>query len=52
MKKKKAIIYLHGFNSASLDVDGNLLTGKEKLFVMQEFCAEKLSIVGVKVNLR
>ena len=50
--KKKAIIYLHGFNYASLDVDGNLLTGKEKLFVMQEFCAEKLSIVGVKVNLR
>ena len=40
--KKKAIIYLHGFNSASLDIDGNLLTGKEKLFVMQEFCAEKL----------
>jgi len=39
--KKKAIIYLHGFNSASLDVDGNLLTGKEKLFVMQAFCAEK-----------
>jgi uncharacterized protein len=39
--KKKAIIYLHGFNSASLDIDGNLLTSKEKLFVMQEFCAEK-----------
>lgn len=39
--KKKAIIYLHGFNSASLDIDGNLLTSKEKLFVMQEFCAQK-----------
>ena len=39
--KKKAIIYLHGFNSASLDIDGNFLTVKEKLFVMQEFYAEK-----------
>ena len=38
---KKAIIYLHGFNSASLDLDGNLLTGKEKLLVMQQFCAQK-----------
>ncbi|OQK16526.1 hypothetical protein AU255_01065 [Methyloprofundus sedimenti] len=38
---KKAIIYLHGFNSASLDLDGNLLTGKEKLLLMQEFCAQK-----------
>ena len=35
---KKAIIYLHGFNSASLDVNGNLLTNKEKLVVMQDFC--------------
>ena len=39
--KKKAIIYLHGLNTASLDIDGNLLTVKEKLFVMQELCAEK-----------
>jgi len=38
---KKAIIYLHGFNSASLDLDGNLLTSKEKLLVMQEFCGHK-----------
>ena len=38
---KKAIIYLHGFNSASLDLDGNLLTSKEKLLVMQEFCRQK-----------
>lgn len=38
---KKAIIYLHGFNSASLDLDGNLLSSKEKLQVMQEFCAQK-----------
>jgi len=38
---KKAIIYLHGFNSASLDLDGELLTNKEKLLVMQEFCAQK-----------
>ncbi|MGR8931326.1 MAG: YqiA/YcfP family alpha/beta fold hydrolase [Gammaproteobacteria bacterium] len=38
---KKAIIYLHGFNSASLDSVGNLLIGKDKLRVMQTFCAEK-----------
>lgn len=38
---KKAIIYLHGFNSASLDLDGNLLTNKEKLLVLQEFCLQK-----------
>ena len=38
--KKKAIIYLHGFNSASLRLDGNLLLHKEKLLVMQAFCAE------------
>ena len=37
----KVIIYLHGFNSASLDLNGNLLTRKEKLLVMQNFCAEK-----------
>lgn len=39
--KKKAIIYLHGFNSASLDLDGNLLTSKEKLLVIQELCSQK-----------
>lgn len=39
--KKKAIIYLHGFNSASLDLRGNLLTSKEKLLVMQDFCRQK-----------
>jgi hypothetical protein len=38
---KKTIIYLHGFNSASLDLNGNLLISKEKLLVMQAFCAEK-----------
>ncbi len=37
---KKAIIYLHGFNSASLDLEGNLLVGKEKLLVMREFCSK------------
>lgn len=37
---KKTIIYLHGFNSASLDVHGKLLVGKQKLAVMQAFCAE------------
>lgn len=39
--QNKVIIYLHGFNSASLDLNGNLLTNKEKLLVMQEFCTEK-----------
>ncbi|WP_305906737.1 YqiA/YcfP family alpha/beta fold hydrolase [Methylomarinum sp. Ch1-1] len=39
--KKKAIIYLHGFNSASLDLEGNLLSNKEKLRLMQEFCSQK-----------
>ena len=38
--KKHAIIYLHGFNSASIGLDGKLLINKEKLRVMQEFCAE------------
>ncbi len=38
---KKAIIYLHGFNSASLDLNGNLLQSKQKLVVMQAFCQQK-----------
>ncbi|MGY6275550.1 YqiA/YcfP family alpha/beta fold hydrolase [Methylomonas sp. MgM2] len=37
---QKAIVYLHGFNSASLDSNGNLLISKDKLRVMQAFCAE------------
>ncbi len=36
---QKAIIYLHGFNSASLDLAGNLLTSKDKLKVLQAYCA-------------
>lgn len=35
---KNAIIYLHGFNSASLDLSGNLLATKQKLVVLDEFC--------------
>lgn len=38
---KKAIIYLHGFNSASVDLNDHLLTSKEKLVVMQEYCLRK-----------
>lgn len=38
---KKAIIYLHGFNSASLDLTGELLVSKEKLLVMQDFCQQR-----------
>ena len=37
---KKAIIYLHGFNSASVDLSGNLLTSKQKLVVLNKFCQE------------
>ncbi len=36
----KAIIYLHGFNSASLDLSGNLLISKQKLIVLDRFCQE------------
>jgi len=38
---KKAIIYLHGFNSASLDLEGELLISKEKLQVLEQFCSQK-----------
>lgn len=38
---KKAIIYLHGFNSASLNVEGELLINKEKLLVLQQLCLKK-----------
>ena len=38
---KKAIIYLHGFNSASLDLEGDLLISKEKLQVLEQFCSQK-----------
>lgn len=37
----KTIIYLHGFNSASRDLNGNLLINKQKLAVMDAFCAKK-----------
>jgi predicted esterase YcpF (UPF0227 family) len=36
----KAIIYLHGFNSASLDLSGNLLKSKQKLLILDRFCQE------------
>ena len=38
---KKAIIYLHGFNSASLDLEADLLISKEKLQVLEQFCSQK-----------
>jgi len=38
---KKAIIYLHGFNSASLDLKGDLLASKDKLLLLQAFCLQK-----------
>lgn len=38
---KKAIIYLHGFNSASLNINDELLINKEKLLVLQQFCLKQ-----------
>lgn len=35
---KQVIIYLHGFNSASVSLEGKLLTSKQKLVVLNEFC--------------
>ncbi len=35
---KYAIIYCHGFNSASVDLSGNLLTSKKKLVVLECYC--------------
>jgi predicted esterase YcpF (UPF0227 family) len=46
----KAIIYLHGFNSASLDLNGQLLISKQKLQLLQAFCAEQ-AIVFLTPNL-
>ncbi|MCK5120381.1 MAG: hypothetical protein KAQ91_00285 [Methylococcales bacterium] len=37
---KNAIIYLHGFNSASLDLAGDLLASKQKLVVLERFCQQ------------
>lgn len=37
----KAILYLHGFNSASLDNAGHLLVSKNKLLMMRDFCEQK-----------
>lgn len=38
---KYAIIYLHGFNSASLSLSGELLHNKEKLVVLDQYCQEQ-----------
>ncbi len=38
---KKAIFYLHGFNSASQDLHGQLLICKDKLKVLQDYCQRK-----------
>lgn len=38
---KTVIIYLHGFNSASVDAEGNLLSSKPKLPILAEFCRRK-----------
>ena len=37
---KEALIYLHGFNSESLDNQGNLILSKNKLKTLNDFCNE------------
>ncbi len=50
---KPAIIYLHGFNSASVDAHGQLLLQKDKLRVLQEFChANALLLQAPNVDYR
>jgi len=50
---KKAIIYLHGFNSASLDQSGNLLRTKQKLVVLDEFCQQnKIKLITPNLDYR
>ena len=50
---KQAIIYLHGFNSASLDKEGRLLVNKPKLAVLQAFCQEQqIKLVAPNVDYR
>ena len=50
---KTAIIYLHGFNSASLDHEGRLIVRKAKLAVLQGFCADhQIELVAPNVDYR
>jgi uncharacterized protein len=50
---KNVIFYLHGFNSASLDVKGRLLIRKDKLRVLQAFCADNdLLLLAPNVDYR
>lgn len=50
---KQAIIYLHGFNSASLDNEGRLLVRKAKLAVLQEFCRDhQIQLITPNVDYR
>lgn len=37
---KNALIYIHGFNSASQDERGNILLSKSKLRILTDFCAQ------------
>ncbi len=38
---KNAIIYIHGFNSASVDLSGQLLQNKEKIVILDRFCRQQ-----------
>jgi predicted esterase YcpF (UPF0227 family) len=44
------LIYLHGFNSASVDDNGDLLQGKTKLQLLSQLCAER-NFIFVAPNL-
>jgi len=44
------LIYLHGFNSASMDDEGNLIASKTKLQLLSQFCEEQ-NIIFTAPNL-
>jgi uncharacterized protein len=50
---EKAIIYLHGFNSASLGLDGALLISKSKLQCLHVFCEQNgIRLIAPNVDYR
>lgn len=51
--KYQAIIYLHGFNSASQDLNGQLLVQKQKLAVLQAYCEQQqIRLIAPNVSYR
>ena len=50
---KSTIIYLHGFNSASVDEKGQLLSSKNKLKVLEQFCrSESIKLSAANIDYR